>query len=351
MKTSLIGTFSIFLFSLSLHAQVNSPIDEGEYISIGGIEQWVTIKGSDRSKPAILFLHGGPGSVMSPYDENIYGEWEKDFVLVNWDQRGAGRTFGKNAPAELDEKYWIENPLTIELMTSDGIELSEYLIKHLGKQKIILIGSSWGSLLGVTMSQKRPDLFYAYVGHSQIVNHSESEIIAFQKAIKLAEDTHDQTSLDKLNSLGSPPYVDAKNTGQFYRVIKKFEKENSVPAPDSWWNLSQEYDNEIDAQNRYNGDDYSFINFAGHQKLGIKSMVAGLDFMKDALDFEIPVYLIQGEADILTPNEISKAYFDKINAPKKEFYLVPGAAHGHNQAIVDLQYKIVKEQIAPGIIE
>lgn len=349
MKANLLGPFLFLLLSLTAFGQVESPVDERKYILIGGIEQWVTIKGSDRSKPAILFLHGGPGSVMSPYDDAIYGDWENDFVLVNWDQRGAGRTFGKNAPADLDEDYWIENPLTIEQMTSDGIELSEHLLKHLGKQKIILIGSSWGSLLGVTMSQKQPDLFYAYVGHSQIVNHSESEINAYHKILKMAEDTDDQTSLDKLKSIGSPPYDDAKNTGQFYRVIKKFESDNSTPAPDYWWKLSHEYDNEIDGQNRYDGDDYSFINFAGHQKLGIKSMIAGLDFMKDAVDFEIPIYLIQGEEDIMTPKEISQAYFDKINAPKKEFFLVPGAAHGHNQAIVDTQYRIVRELIAPTI--
>jgi pimeloyl-ACP methyl ester carboxylesterase len=346
MKTNLFGTFFIFLISVTAFAQVGSSIDEGEYISIGGIEQWVTIKGSDRTKPAILFLHGGPGSVMSPYDEAIYGQWEKDFILVNWDQRGAGRTFGKNAPAELNEDYWIENPLTIEQMTSDGIELSEHLLKHLGKQKIILIGTSWGSVLGVSMSQNRPDLFYAYVGHSQVVNSSESEINAYQKLLKMAETTNDQTSLEKLKSLGSPPYEDAKNTGQFYRVIKKFESENSVPAPDSWWKISKEYDNEIDGQNRYDGDDYSFINFAGHKKLGIKSMVAGLDFMKDAVNFDIPVYLIQGEEDIITPKEISRVYFDKITAPKKEFFLVQGAAHGHNQSIIDIQFKIAKEKIA-----
>jgi len=349
MRTNLFNTFLIFLFSLTSLAQDGSSINEGKFVSIGGIEQWVTIKGYDGAKPAILFLHGGPGSVMSPYDEAIYGQWEKDFILVNWDQRGAGRTFGKNAPAELTEDYWIENPLTIEQMTSDGIELSEHLIKFVGKQKIILIGSSWGSVLGVTMSQKRPDLFYAYIGHAQIVNLSESQIIAYQKVLRMAETTSDQTSSDKLKTIGSPPYDDAKNTGQFYRVIKKFEKENSVPAPDSWWKFSQEYDNEIDAQNRYNGDDYSFINFAGHKKLGIKAMSEGLDFRKDAVDFEIPIYLIQGEEDILTPKELSREYFDKISAPKKEFFLVPGAAHGFNQSIVDTQYKILKEQIETSI--
>jgi pimeloyl-ACP methyl ester carboxylesterase len=75
-------------------------------------------------------------------------------------------------------------------------------------------------------------------------------------------------------------------------------------------------------------------------------MINTVNFMKNGLDFKIPVYLIQGEEDILTPKEITKMYFDKIKAPKKEYLLVPGSAHGHNQSIIDIQYKIVKEYIA-----
>jgi pimeloyl-ACP methyl ester carboxylesterase len=149
-----------FLLPPSITAQTK-PIHEGKFISIGGIEQWITINGNDSSKPVILFLHGGPGSTMSPCDNTIYGTWEKDFILVQWDQRGAGRTFGKNVPAKLNEAYWIENPLTVEQMTADGIALSKYLIKYLKKQKIIILGTSWGSILATEMALKDPVLFYA----------------------------------------------------------------------------------------------------------------------------------------------------------------------------------------------
>src|SRR5690554_4406176 len=101
MRTAALIVFNLFLFSVSAIAQTK-PINEEKFLSINGIEQWVTIKGEDISKPVILFLHGGPGSVMSPYNK-IYDEWENDFILVNWDQRGAGRTFGRNAPAEINE--------------------------------------------------------------------------------------------------------------------------------------------------------------------------------------------------------------------------------------------------------
>ncbi|WP_242927593.1 alpha/beta hydrolase [Pontibacter vulgaris] len=329
------------LVSGSLAAQPKA-INEAGFIPIGGIEQWVTISGEDRSKPVVLFLHGGPGSTMSQYDDAAYGHWEKDFVLVYWDQRGAGRTFGRNAPEVVTEDYWIENPLTVEQMTADGIELSEYLIKHLGKKKIILVGTSWGSILGANMALSRPDLFSAYVGHSQVVNYSAGFATAYKKVSEMAQQTNDQESIEKLKLLGPPPYEDAKKEGQLMRIIKKYEKQNSKPAPATWWKLASEYDNEKDAQHRYDGDDYSFIHFAGFKKMGIKSMAAGVNFMENGLNYKIPVIFIQGEEDILTAKETTKAYFDKVKAPKKEFILVPGAAHGHNQAVIDAQYKAVK---------
>src|SRR5688572_24170968 len=126
MKHTFLLTLFLSLISCRLAAQTKS-INEEKFIPIGGIEQWVTISGEDKTKPVILFLHGGPGSPMSQYDDAIYGHWKKEFVLVYWDQRGAGRTFGKNAPETVTEDYWMENPLTVEQMTTDGIELSEYL--------------------------------------------------------------------------------------------------------------------------------------------------------------------------------------------------------------------------------
>ncbi len=124
--------------------------------------------------------------------------------------------------------------------------------------------------------------------------------------------------------------------------MKQYEAENSIPAPDSWWKIASQYDNEKDSKERYDADDYSFINFVGDQKLGIKSMVSDIDFAKDGLVIKIPIYLIQGEQDILTSKKINKPYFDKIKAPKKEYFLLPDAAHGFNQSVVDKQLEIVK---------
>jgi len=315
-------------------------INEEKFILINGIEQWVIIKG-DLSKPVILFLHGGPDSPISPYSDNLYKDWEKDFIIVQWDQRGTGKTFGLNAPEELTPEYLKKNPLTVEQMSADGIELSEYLIKQLGKKKIILFGTSWGSVLGVKMATKRPGLFYAYVGHSQIVN-SADYLPIYNKVHSMAEDRKDKDALEVLNTIGKPPYDKARNTGQLFRIVKKYEKENSIPAPESWFVASQKYDNPKDNQNRSDGDDYSFVNYVGDNGLGVQPMNTTINFLKESLVFKIPLHFIQGEEDILTPKDVTKNYFNKIKAPAKKYYLLPKTAHGFNQSVLDTQYKIFK---------
>ena len=137
------------------NSQLETPISEEKFVLINGIEQWITIKGNP-SKPIILFIHGGPGSPISPYVDVMYKDLEKDFIIVQWDQRGSGKTYGQNSPPEeLTPEYLKANPLTLEQMTNDGIEVSKYLLKYLKKQKIILFGTSWGSALGVKIVTKQ----------------------------------------------------------------------------------------------------------------------------------------------------------------------------------------------------
>lgn len=307
---------------------------------INGIKQWVTIRG-ESSKPAILFLHGGPGSVMSPYADQLYKNWAKEFILIQWDQRGAGRTFGQNAPEELTPEYLRANPLTIQQMASDGIALSEFLCKHLGKRKLILFGTSWGSALGVTIVTERPDLFYAYVGHSQIVNPSSDEPL-YNEVYQRATKNNDKEVLEKLGAIGRPPYDRAKTVGQLWKIVKKYERESSAQAPKSWFMEESDYDNEKDLQDRENGDDYSFVNFVGDKQLAITPMRSSIDFLRDKTVFKTPVYLIQGQQDILTRKESTQAYFKKIEAPEKKYILLPNTAHGFNQSVIDAQYKIFK---------
>lgn len=348
----MVKMFGIFLLFISVGAYAGGGIIENEtdsqkvineerFILINGIEQWVTIHG-EVSKPVILFLHGGPGSPISPYSATLYKNWEKEFIIVQWDQRGAGRTFGRTAPEELTPEYLRAHPLTIEQMVTDGIELAEYLLKTLQKNKLILFGTSWGSVLGVKMAVSRPELFYAYIGHSQVTDPA-GDLTLYNKVYLLAEKNKDTASVALLNAIGIPPYDEAKNFGKLFRVVKKYERLNSIPAPDHWFVLSPPYDNAKDNRHRSDADDYSFVNYAGDERLGIIPMRETISLTKEYTVFKIPVYFIQGMEDLLTPKEATRKYFDSIKAPAKKYYLLPKTAHGFNLSVLDAQYKICKE--------
>jgi pimeloyl-ACP methyl ester carboxylesterase len=242
----------------------------------------------------------------------------------------------------LDPEFLKSFPLTIDQMKTDGIRLSEYLIRYLGKQKIILFGTSWGSILGVLMAVKRPDLFCAYIGHSQIVNPFADLVFAYQHVYEMAKKASDSISLETLKRIGEPPYDSAKTTGKLLRVIKQYERKNPVAPPDSLWKIEPSYDNAKDEQNRADGDDYSFINYAGEKRFGMNPMMATVNLLNNGANFKIPVFLIQGELDILTSKGITRNYFDRIHAPNKEYILLPKTAHGFNLSVMDATYKILK---------
>ncbi len=350
MKTFILFSVSFLLIQFNSCGQPN-PVNKSEFLTMGGIEQWVTIKGDDDSKPVLLFLHGGPGSPFTPYAEGIFKGWEKDFVLVHWDQRGTGKTFGTYAPEELDPDFLKSHPLSVDQMVQDGIELTEYLLEQLGKEKIILFGTSWGSVLGAKMASARPELFNAYIGHSQLVNPSENNIYTYNKLLQVVKDKEDPESLKILENIGQPPYDQARNLGQLIRVIKKYERMQSDPFPEEWAVLSSEYNNAKDAQNREDGDDYSFLSYAGDKRFAVDPLYISINLLQDNFRFEIPVYLLQGEEDILTPLEITSEYYEKLEAPKKDLIFVPNAAHGFTSTVVETLYRVLKENIVPNIKE
>ncbi len=330
------------------HANATNRIDEERFVEINGISVWVTIKGN-REKPAILFVHGGPGSPLTPYADAIYHPWEKDFVLIQWDQRGTGRTYGQGAPDELTPDYLRANPLTVEQMIADGIALSRYVTQYLEKKKLILFGTSWGSVPGAAMAREHPELFHAYIGHSQVVHPAAADAAAYDRVITLAQQQGDENALNILKTLGAPPYDLARHTGQFIRVVKKYQQQNASAPPDEWFVPSEAYNNETDRRNRSDGDDYSFVNYAGDTRLGVVGMCRSINLVAEGLTFDIPVFFIQGEHDLQTPVQLSREYFERIRAPLKRFILLPDAEHGFNRSVVEAHYDIMKKYIVPAI--
>ena len=186
-------------------------IDEVRYLKVGGIEQWVTIRGEDRANPVVLVLHGGPGDATNPWGHAGFRAWLKTYTLVQWDQRGAG----ENARTE---RAGIRLSPDDEQLVQDGVELSEALRTSLRKDKIILLGHSWGSVLGVLMAKTKPDLFSAYVGTGQVGDPARSYNVAFDMLVAKARALDDPRALRELKEIGPPPYKDSRG----YRVQRRW---------------------------------------------------------------------------------------------------------------------------------
>jgi len=310
-----------------------TPVDEQGYVRIGGIEQWVRIKGSSCTNPIVLIAHGGPGNPTTPWADNVYKDWEKDFTIVQWDQRGAGMTFARNPMKD-------EDPLVLEQLRDDGVEVARYAAKRFGKRKVILMGGSWSSVLGVHMAKSNPAMFCGYISSSQVVGNAVSQRGSFDATLALARAAKDADSIARLEAIGPPPWTDPRSPGIIRRVMRKYEALSTEPAPKAWWVYSPAYASAKYEADYTAGEDYSWLQFVGLKGDGISSKI---DLYKLGPKFELPIYMVQGEQDLLTMPEPSRRYFDFIQAPHKEFVLVPRTGHDPNPPMVAAQYGLLKK--------
>ncbi len=311
-------------------------VDEQGFVRIGGIEQWVTMRGASCANPVILIAHGGPGNPLSIYDKGPYLDWEKDYTIVHWDQRGAGMTYGRNKPADGDR-------LTVEQLRDDALAVAAHVRQRLGKRKLILMGSSWGSVLGVHMAQAAPEQFCAYLGTAQVVSYRDN-MDGYAKVSALARAAGDQDTLAKLEALGPPPWTNPRNFGIQRRAMRKYEAISTDPMPAAWSELGSLYASAQAREDYEGGEDYSFLQFVGLRGDG---MFSGVDLYKLGTTFKLPVYLVQGTQDLLTTPEATQRYFDAIKAPAKELVLVPRVGHDPNLPMVEVQKRLLDQRIRP----
>lgn len=300
-------------------ASPDAPIDEAGFVALGGIEQWVTITGRRCGNPIVLFLHGGPGNPLTPYAGALFAGWEADYTLVQWDQRGAGRTFARNPPGDAT--------LTIQRMADDGVGLVAHLTRRLGQPKVAVVAGSWGSILAVHMVRARPDLFHAYVGFSQIVGAAQNQSATYTRLLTLARAAADADSLKTLETIGPPPWTNPRYPGMVRRITRRYEATATDAPPPHWWVRAPEADSEALRAADEQGEDYSYLQFVGMNGDG---MFAGVDLPSLGTHFAVPVYIVQGAEDLVTVPDVTRGYVDRIVAPDKAFVVVPRAGHDPN---------------------
>jgi pimeloyl-ACP methyl ester carboxylesterase len=284
-------------------------IDEGKYVQIGGIQQWITIRGEDRNNPALLFLHGGPGDATNPWGYAGFRLWLKHFTVIQWDQRGAGRTLGKNRDMPPET-------ITIARMAQDGVELADVLRQQLRKNKIVLVGHSWGSILGVHMVKARPELFYAFVGTGQVGDAVASYTVSHRDLLRKAAALEDDRALRELREVGPPPYADGRGYGVQRRWSNFFEGADAFIASMMGFSLAAPGYALRDINDWFDGQ------IVSSQRL--VPQTSTLEARALAGEFAVPVFVIQGAEDFTTPTSLARSFVDSIRAPAKAFITIEG---------------------------
>ena len=290
-----------------------SEIDEERYVSIGGIEQWIGIRGEDRRNPVLLIIHGGPGASCSIFTPRIRA-WERYFTIVQWDQRGSGKTLGRTGKGGTGE-------LTMERLIRDGIEVAEYVRERLEQEKVILLGTSFGSMFALGMARRRPDLFSAYVGTDQNVGMTRRREEMHRGLVERLR----AGGLDKGAAIVEGIGADAERwSADDYMAVAK-------------WTLKSDRTSRQIMKMLKDSIWYSPL----HRLRDIRHFVAGMHFSlrmlladavrydawADGSDFDVPFFVFQGENDVVTMTSLVQDYFDDVAAPVKEMALIRNAGH------------------------
>jgi pimeloyl-ACP methyl ester carboxylesterase len=315
---------SLFLipsFTSSIKDKQGHNVSQGivslEKVNLGGQEQWILIRGIDITKPIILFLHGGPGTANMSLLRKYTNELEKHFVVVTWDQRGAGKSYKAINP---------HSSMTINQFILDTGELTQLLCDRFNQKKIVLVGHSWGSVIGIFSIQKYPDLYHAYIGIGQIVNMQENERISYDWTLAQATNAKDNQAVKSLTEIGSPPYTGdwqkklmtqrgllGKYGGELYGSTK-----GAFPLIFSSLIRATEY-TLIDKVNFFKGI------FASNHLLWQELLTINLK--EQVLSFKVPIYFVLGKHDYEVPSVLAAQYFKIIEAPRKELIWFENSAH------------------------
>ena len=294
-------------------------VERLETVRIGGIDQWVSIRGADRRNPVLLLIHGGPGYVSIPMSWWFSRGWEEYFTVVQWDQRAAGKTY------LLTDPVTIASTLTQERMIADTEEMAAWVRRELGKDKIFVLGHSWGRFLGLQLAERHPEWLYAFIGVGQLIDGPESERQGWRFAMDAARHAGNAEAVRELEAIapyGAPGqtipikdiYVERKWVG-FYGGVMAYRRDNS--ADSDLAQLSPDYsDQEI-------GHIWDGNKFATPYLL---PEVVALDLTKTN-KLIVPLILFQGRHDRNVNSEVAATWFATVKAPEKQFVWFEHSGH------------------------
>ncbi len=283
-----------------------------EMVELGGMDQWVLIRGHKMENPVLLWLHGGPGSAQMPIARHFNGNLEEEFIVVHWDQRGAG----KSNPPGFDE-----TTMTVDRYIADTIELTIYLKERFNREKIYLLGHSWGTHIGILAAAANAENYYAYVGVSQLVDPDRSQEMAYDWLVNEINNRSSKKDLEKLNRLGPPRYLDHSDYVEFAGLIDRYGGNMDVSFGKLAWIALQspEYKTR---------DYYYWLQGATRGSGPMWEESQDFNLFESVPQIAIPVYFISGAKDRNTPPNLVEEYIAFLEtSADKELIVFDNSAH------------------------
>jgi pimeloyl-ACP methyl ester carboxylesterase len=286
-----------------------------ERVSLGGTTQWISVRGRSTDTPVLLWLAGGPGGSQVSTVRHHLGALEGRFVVVTWEQPGAGKSYhAVRHAARTPDRY-----------VADGIELVEYLRGRFGEEQVYLVGESWGSALGVWMVQRRPDLFHAFAGTGQMVSFLDTDLADFDFAVRLAQARGDTAKLARLERQGRPPYFGPGVAWkQATYLLDGFASMNADP------NIAQDqFDTIQDLLSPEYGlyDKVNWFRGVMDSLDAVYPQLWSVDFRTSAPRLDVPVCFLIGRHDVNAPPALAEEYYRLLDAPHKEWVWFEHSGH------------------------
>ncbi|MER5488876.1 alpha/beta hydrolase [Streptomyces sp. NPDC002812] len=317
--------------------RIDSPhgIDEQGFVRIGGIDQWISVRGEDRTNPVLVEIHGGPGAANSIYTARTRS-WERHFTIVRWDMRGAGKTFGRGGPAGQGEA-------TFQRLYEDALEVTRYAQDLLRVERVVLLASSYGSVFGLRLARNHPELYSAYVGTDQNIQTAGRDTSAYDALLERLRAAGKTKPLAQVEAIGADQHAwTPKERATYAKFCAQsdpltFATLKKVVLGSMWLSPLHSL---RDLRDFFRGQNFSEQITEG---------TADFNDLADGTRFEIPFFVFQGEHDVLTPTASAKAFFDEVEAPVKQFALIEDCSHFASFARPDRFLELLQTHVRPAL--
>jgi proline iminopeptidase len=294
-------------------------VKDDKFVRIGGIDQWISVRGRHSDAPILLFLHGGPGFTSIPNSYLYTAEWQEYFTVAQWDQRGAGKTLGRNPDTPASS-------LSIERAVKDAEEVAAYLRKTYGRRKIVLLGHSWGSIIGAELAQRHPDWFYAYVGVGQASDAKASEEMGYRATLAAAEAARDTEAIQDLKAIA--PFPNVSDPAAALAHLGRERKWLAKYGGAVWANTEAAIDRPGKISPDYTAQDWASRNRGLDLSVGaLWGAITKVDLFS-IKRIDCPVILFEGRHDINVNSVLAERWLNQLQAPHKKIEWFEDSAHG-----------------------